>query len=386
MQKRTVALLVFLFGTELPVFSADTAPPPDSPDFIAREEAVRQEFLARHPMPAGAFSGKFVIAFAEAVRGEVEPPLTPSSSSISKPSYWSKQGTAWLEGIPFGAAIAKAFSAGRQAQAGDGVDRHAAEAHADDRVDRIAMQNQQNFKLLVARLGIASEVEFESAEPLMRVRYLTKALRLLYDQVTFPCPLTVFLLDASPSHMPEQPTPNVDSETPPAGITEKQWKKIRSAMKRAPKYAHSDGAAPSQPSTLPDSARIYVSRLLGAQSTEYSDFPTYSREQKTNALSKAFKTFADAGIAVADDGRKERLVEYFKQLSANVRESPSGWALVDEFGRETQDTELIEKEFGALALKKFLAKPESPDKDSVRIAAFILFTQFQAVASGILAG
>ena len=100
MQKRTVALLVVLFGTELPVFPADTAPPPDSPDFVAREESVRQEFLARHPMPAGAFSGKFVFAFAETLRGEVEPPLTPSTSLISKPSYWSTQGAAWLGGIP----------------------------------------------------------------------------------------------------------------------------------------------------------------------------------------------------------------------------------------------------------------------------------------------
>jgi hypothetical protein len=367
---------------------AQSTPRTDNVDFAAREESVRQQFLVRHPSSlnpiqkkfsamienhadeATAANVRFVVGFALTLRGEVEPP----PPTTPKPSYWQTQAATLLQGIPFGEAIGRAFGVGTQVAA------------RPDEVDKLAAENQQNFKMIVTSFGVASAEEFNSAPQPLRVRYLIKALRKMYDQIDFPCPYTVYLLDVSSEKPAEDSAPESDPSAIPPGMSAKQWNKRQRDMKRAKKYESGGESSSDERSPTDDVSQIYVARLLGRGSKEFSEYSNYSREQKTKTLARAFKAFAEAGIRVADDGHVGALDSYLASLGFSLQQSPSGWAMSDERSRTTTDTELIKKEFGEAALKQFQAQAEGPDKDAVRVAAILLFTQFQIVAAGLIVG
>ncbi len=388
---RAVFVLTSFFGVMSGGLSAQTTAPADSAEFLARENLVRQEFVSRHPFtpvgPQRAFfatiksradpntvlDGKFVYVFAMAMKGEVEPAPPPK---VSKPSYWSTLGASLLQGLPYGASIATAFSA----------TSHITEQSTDG-VNSVAIKNQQNFEAMVTRLDVASGPEFETAEPLIRTRYITRALSKLYEEVQYPCPMTVFLVDASSHKEPEDAQPNeADLSKKPANFSARQWKAFQKAAEKAKKYESFNDAEPDPPSHEEDWGRMYVQRLLGEKSKEYLEYRTYSREQKTNALARAFKAFAHAGNRVAENAAKEPLIEYLDSLGVGLMQTASGWALPDGTGRVVQDTEMIEKEFGSAALRQFLRQPEGVEKDKMRVAAFVLFTQFQMLAAGVMVG
>ncbi len=378
--------------------SLSQQPSPSYPsDFAAQERQVRQQFLARHPLalsgaqttffsvvrqqgPEAEERVRFLVDFAGAMRGEVEPP----PPKPVKPSYWKAQLTDQMDGIPFANAIARAL--GRAWNA-----RHP----PADELDLLALRNQQNFRAIVSGQGIATAEAFDAATPELRVRLLFRALRKLYEQIGSPCPYTVYLLDLSPE---TSPAPATDGPSASAPVLEgPHAKEIARAIARAKREAKKNPAAaaaeqPPPTDTDDQSAesnygRFLVGQFLGRSSPEYTTFPHNTRQGNTDALMRSFLAFTGAGATALDNPADEKqLAAYLTYLGSSVERSPAGWVLRDDLGKPSPDILLIEQVFGKQARKAFQAEPEGPHKDAVRVAAIVLTTHFQIVAAGLLLG
>ena len=213
-------------GAVLSVVCAATAiaqetklPAPDTPSYLEAEHNVRHEFLQRYPladqMPApvtrmdgqskaGAAAmkmmqklmdqqpedNKFALDFAYVMKGNVE----AKKVNAKRPSYWQRQLAGLMEGLPFGGAMATSYLAQNQTRA----------AIANQEApNRLALDNMQNFKILVIGYDIATGEEFDHAAPLARTRLILTMFSKVQQDISPACPFSIFLLDIDESEANE---------------------------------------------------------------------------------------------------------------------------------------------------------------------------------------
>jgi hypothetical protein len=373
----------------------------DTPEYVARKQSVEKEFLARHPFtpsgPQAAFyemaakkatpdefvTLKFVNAFALAMKGEVE---AAAPKNAPKPSYWKGQLASLLQGLPFENAIAQASNRAPQLASG-----------LENGTDKTALRNQQNFRVIVEAQHIATAEAFDAAAPPERVRLLLHALLPVYEQIDNPSPYTIFL--SIPGETSETDPARADSSdtASDAEALANLPKKYQKALAKAQRKAKASGSQPeaaedeasqsdSSKEAQKDIARFMVGQFLGKTSKDYTDYPRFSSEQRNNAIRRALQAFAVVGVKIADNPTEAEFENYLYMIDAKIQRSPTAWTLVDNGDRTYRDTDLVEKEFGSAAQKGFIAMPEGPEKDKIRIAAIVLMTQFQIAAAGFLIG
>ena len=317
----------------------------DPSTFLSAESAVRHDFLERYPpkfptLPAN-LQGKFrkmmadakeeelfSIAFADAIAGKAQAP------NAKKPGYWSGilvvLVTTQTPGTTLGLRVETALS-------------NRLFDTDEKEIDKLAKRNMENFKLLVTSYDAGAAQAFDASSPMQKVQYILDAFKSASNDIRYPCPYTVYLLDQQPLDPDSD-----DSDTKPTK---------------------------GQDAAETDLARLFVGRLGGKNTPDYVKFSSYSREQKTVALKVAFSKFIDTAISVAHQNHPESVATYLQSLGGALVRNDGEWDMVDDSGKQSTDKELVLKMFGKEESKRFDHMPEGPEKNSTREAAILLFTQ-----------
>lgn len=314
----------------------------DSSTFLLAERAVRHDYLERYPakfptLPSnlqGNFRKMmadskeeelFSIAFAEAVAGKAQAPRP------KEPGYWS---------------VALVGFVGTQTLGHQGPVIALSNLLFDSdekEINKLAKRNMESFKALVTSYDPGAGQAFDSSSPMQKVQYILDAFKSTSNEIRYPCPYTVYLLDQQPL---EPDSDDSDAK-------------------------HAKGQDPAETNL----ARLFVGHLGGKDRPEYQNFLSYSREQKTAALKTAFSKFIDTAINVSHQNDPASVANYMQSLGGALIRNSGEWAIVNDAGKQSTDRELVLKMFGKEESKRFDHMSEGPEKNNTRAAAILLFTQ-----------
>jgi hypothetical protein len=349
---RTLALLIGLTGPA--VSQEKKIAVSDSFSFLEAEHNVRHEFVQRYPL-LDQFSAsmgsqasknryaadlmkrfdqlpddqKFAPDFGYVMEGKVK----IKKKTALLPSYWQRSLAGLMKALPFGDAMAKTYLGGNAAKT---------EMENSEAPNRLALDNMQNFRELAVGYKIASGEDFDHAAALARTRYILTMFGKAQEDVSLPCPFSIYLLD-------------VDT------------------------LASSDTDGPSVP-------REIIGHLLGKKSPEYLQFPEDSREQKSVALKHAYLHLLADAQRVATVPSAETLNGYLQFAALQLSATNGNWYIADEFNKVYSFSDLMRATFGDAELQKFNREPEGPEKDADRVAVILLWTQYRLGTSGWMIG
>ena len=326
----------------------------DSTSFIQAEHSVRHEFVQRYPlldqysasMGSQAFKNsyaanlmktlnqlpddqKFFLDFAYVMEGKVE----LKKKTALPPSYWQRSLAELMTALPFGDAMAKTYL---------GVNAAKTEMENSEAPNRLALENMQNFRELILGYKIANGEDFDHATLIERARLILTMFTKVQEDVSLPCPYSIYLLDVDASDKSD-----LNSSSVPREI---------------------------------------VGHLLGKKSPEYLQFPLESREQKSAALKNAYLHLLDNAQDVAAAPSAEILRGYLHVAALQLSASGGNWYIEDESNKTFSFSDLMRVTFGDAELQKFNHKPEGSEKDADRVAVILLWAQYRMGTSGWMIG